>query len=126
MIDVNFEYYHTIYKGSLDEQTFEKFLDKAYITIDNFCFGRFEKADEHVYSEFNLKKIKFCVCAVVDQLNSITMPDGVAQVGVKSAESVGPWSVSYNASSLPSSVMAGLKDLVMSYLGGTNLMVAWC
>lgn len=126
MIDVNFEYYHTTYKGSLDEQTFDKFVTRSYMTIDSYCFGRFETANSNDFSEFQLSKIKYCVCAVTDKLFALTGADGTYSAGVTESESVGPWTVKYSTKSLPTSVQASLKELIFSYLSTTNLMVAWC
>lgn len=126
MITVDFLYYRDIYQGNLNENSFNKFLDKAYIIIDNLSYNRFSKASETDYTEFDLKKIKFCVCSVVDKLNGITDDNGVVQSGVKSHETVGPWSVTYDTSKLSGSALSDIKATVYSYLGGTNLMLAWC
>jgi hypothetical protein len=126
MITIDYTYYKNTYGGFLDEATFNKFVQRAYMTIDSFCFGNYEKSDESNYSEFQLSKIKTCVCAVTDKLNAVTGVDGTFSSGVTESETVGPWSVKYSTKSLPSSVYASLKELIFSYLSTTNLMVAWC
>lgn len=126
MITIDFLYYRDTYQGNLNENSFNKFLDKAYIVIDNLCFNRFNKVSETDYTEFDLKKIKFCVCSVIDKLNSITDENGVVLSGNKSHETVGPWSVTYDTSKLSDSALSNIRDTVSAYLGGTNLMLAWC
>ena len=114
MITIDYTYYKNTYGGFLDEATFNKFVQRAYMS------------DESNYSEFQLSKIKTCVCAVTDKLNAVTGVDGTFSSGVTESETVGPWSVKYSTKSLPSSVYASLKELIFSYLSTTNLMVAWC
>ena len=126
MITIDFLYYKDTYRGNLNEESFNKFLDKAYIIIDNLCYNRFSKASETDYTEFDLKKVKFCVCSVIDKLNNITDEDGVVQSGNKSHETVGPWSVTYDTSKLSGSALSNIRATVYSYLGGTSLMVSWC
>lgn len=126
MITIDFNYYKNTYGGALDEQSFLKFVTRSYMTIDSYCFGRFETADANDFSEFQLSKIKYCVCAVTDKLFALTGSDGTYSAGVTESESVGPWTVKYSTKSLPSSVQASLKELIFSYLSTTNLMIAWC
>jgi len=126
MITVDYNYYKNTYGGSLDENTFNKFIQQSYMTIDSFCFGRYENSKESDYSEFQLSKIKYCVCAITDKLNGLTGADGQLAVGVTESETVGPWSKTYSTKSLPSSVTASLRETIMLYLSSTQLVVAWC
>lgn len=121
MITVDYTYYKDEYGGNLSEDDFKKLVNIAYIVVDNFTFGRFQGLTEDVVNEFTLMKVKTCVCALCDKVESATL-SGVVP---RASESVGSWSVSYAADSLPKSVQASLYSLVNFYLGGTALTCSW-
>ena len=61
MITVDFNFYKNTYGGALDDANFSKFVTRSQMTIDSYCFGRFETADANDFSEFQLSKIKYCI-----------------------------------------------------------------
>lgn len=120
MITVDYNYYKDEFHGKLSEDDFNRLVNLGYVTIDNFTFGRFQNLTEDSVNEFTLMKIKSCICAICDRLDS----DSIG-VGLKSSESVGSWSVNYASDTLPKSVMSGLHSVVNFYLGGTPLTCSW-
>ena len=125
MIEVSYEYYKNEYKSTLDEDSFKKFVRRAYTQVDNFCFGRFEKASEADFSEFQLNNIKDCICAITDKLADSTNESGVVSKKSKKSETVGPWSVTYSDSSSDKTFLTSLKSICLQYLGNTGLMFSW-
>lgn len=120
MITVDYNYYKDEFHGKLSEDDFNRLINLGYITIDNFTFGRFQNITEDSVNEFTLMKIKSCICAICDSLESNSIG-----VGLKSSESVGSWSVNYASDTLPKSVMSSLHSVVNFYLGGTQLTCSW-
>ncbi len=120
MITVDYTYYKDEFHGKLSEDDFNRLVNLGYVTIDNFTFGRFQNLTESDLNEFTIMKVKSCICAVCDRLES----DSIG-VGLKSSESVGSWSVNYASDTLPKSVMSSLHSVVNFYLGGTPLTCSW-
>lgn len=120
MITVDYNYYKNEFHGKLTEDDFNRLVNLGYITVDNFTFGRFQKLTEDDVNKFLLLKIKSCICAVCDRLDSDTIG-----VGLKASEKVGSWSVNYASDTLPKSVMSSLHSVVNFYLGGTPLTCSW-
>lgn len=78
---VNYSYYHDIYGGKLDEETFEKLSVKASAYMEKLTLGR---VSEHSDEE----RVKWCCCDLCDLLSAIPS-------GAKRSEKVGAWSVTY-------------------------------
>lgn len=126
MIKVDYEYYKTECNGTLTEDDFNRLVKLAYVTVDNFTFGRFSKLDEKNIDDMLLLKVKMCICELCDSINESSSSGGLGVgVGIKSSESVGSWSVNYAVDSLPKSVTSKLHSIVNFYLGGTCLMCSW-
>ena len=120
MVTVDYNYYKDEFHGNLSEDDFNRLVNLGYTAVDNFTFGRFQNLTEDDVDEFTLMKIKSCVCAVCDRLES----DSIG-VGLKSSESVGSWSVNYALDTIPRSVMSSLRSVINFYLGGTPFTCSW-
>lgn len=125
MITVTYDYYKSSYDGVLNEESFNKYLKRAIVKLDSLTFCRVSKLNDSA-DEYLVNCVKDCLCALVDKINSNTNEDGVEIDSVKSSETVGPWTVSYNTNSKNTiSVERQYKNIVNNYLGNTNLLCKW-
>ena len=125
MIVVDYTYYKDEYGGIVDEATFNKYLRQANIAVDSYCFNRLEKAVDADFSEFELQKIKDCLCAVTETYCSHVDSNGFVSSSIKESETVGPWSVRYSQSSGYSSIDAEILAKVKLYLSGLSITCSW-
>ena len=126
MINVDYTYYKDVYKGNNSEDDFERNYNIAFYQVDDYCFGRIERADEVSVGHYVSEKVKMCICAVIDAFITSRDANGIIQNIVKQSESVGPWSVSYATDSLPKTFLSSIYSIINLYLKGTGLMSAWC
>lgn len=118
MISVSYEFYKTTYFGdSLDETEFPKLCNKAGIYVDRFTFDRASSVtdSDDVKLVSNLKQ---CICEVAEKLKIYNASNGM----IASSETVGSWTVSYAAGSIPKSAESDIYKTVSLYLGSSNLM----
>ena len=66
MITTSYAYYSTIYKGSLSQEDFARYYDKACYKMDNITNGLFRQADESHATEQMLSDVRKLTCNVVD------------------------------------------------------------
>ena len=125
MIIVNYTYYKNEYGGLIDEVTFNKYLRQANIIVDSYCFNRLYNAVESDFNEFELQKIRDCLCAVTEIISSNVDEQGIVLASKKSSETVGPWSVSFSESSGYSNTDAEIFAKVKLYLSGLSLTCSW-
>lgn len=102
------EFYHSTYCNGreplLTDNEFLHYEQKAAAVLNRLTFGRICKADDN---------IRFCVCAVAEQLQTDTAHEGI------SSENNDGYSVSYTDNSRTG---AKLSDIVKTYLSNTDLL----
>ena len=125
MIAVDYIYYKDEYGGIVDEASFNKYIRQANITVDSYCFNRLEKAVESDFTEFELQKIKDCLCAVTEIYCSHVDSSGFVTSSKKESETVGPWSIKFSQSSGYSSIDAEIHAKVKIYLSGLSITCSW-
>ena len=95
MIYADFEFYEGEYYGTqIKEADFPRLASRASDYIWNYTMGLSDKV-----SGRSLEQVKKCTCALADLLqNEDTMTSNAfASGGVKTSESVGPWSIGYSS-----------------------------
>lgn len=104
MVYAEYEYYKTIYHGSLPSEEFNRFSRQASAYLDQVTFGRIKEATEAV---------KDACCAVVDELYLRENPRAVS-------ETVQSWSKTFSADNTPA--QQRLYNAAALYLGMTGLL----
>ena len=116
---VDYDFYRDVYGGKLSEEDFGRVLMRVEVFADNITYGRLSKAKDE-----DLKvPVGFCLSEMVEKLYNYE--SDLNGDGIKTSETVGPWSVTYSAASLPRSLMGYLQRIAESYLSGTYLLCRW-
>lgn len=113
MISVSYDFYKTVYRGSLDESSFNRLLSKAYKVVSNTTSGRLDTVSDGYEKANVVSDYRMCVCSIVDGIRNSEEYNGRL---VKS-ESVGKVSISYDVSSSRGRADSVLTDIVEFWLG---------
>lgn len=125
MITTSYAYYSTIYKGSLSQEDFARYYDKACYKIDNITNGLFRQADESHATEQMLSDVRKLTCNVVDKLSAVdeNLNEFGDSLGIKSIK-VGSVSKTFtgggsdgSASSTTATLNGNIRDLIIEYCG---------
>ena len=122
----DYNYYTTVYYGTVDESAFPRLATRASAYLDYFTMGKAKGSPE-------MDALKAACCALVDRYAEIEEVSAAARKnataansgGVKS-ESVGSYSVTYQTAdeyrAMERELTAGLADIARMYLAGTDLL----
>ena len=116
MITTSYAYYSTIYKGSLSQEDFARYYDKACYKIDNITNGLFRQADESHATEQMLSDVRKLTCNVVDKLSAVdeNLNEFGDSLGIKSIKVGGSGG---SASSTTATLNGNIRDLIIEYCG---------
>ena len=128
MAYADFPFYHDFYLGSMirDPTAFGRAAERASEYLDMVTFGRLLDGVPAPWED----RIRTCCCALAEAI--VTYGTGGAEgSGLKTAETIGAYSVSYatpteSISALLNGETSGLQDYLKSicirYLGGSGLL----
>lgn len=124
MIVPSYEYY-TEHGGQLTEEQFQQMLGKACYCVDNATFGHYDKCTLENTTLTVVQRIRDCLCAVVDYLDTQIEEGGYSYKAVTS-EKVGSWSCTYDSRGISPNMMYYIRTQIVGlYLDTTNLMCRW-
>lgn len=112
--------YKTTYGGTLidNENEFKQYALESCNFINELSFGKFANTE---WADAQLAKVKTCICALSDYLKKDSQR---IENSMKSSETVGPHSVSYNPSVIAKKngeVYIEKKRLVYTWLASTGI-----
>lgn len=123
MVKVDYSYYTTEYGGvAIPEDRFKFVLKKAIYLLSYYTLGRVESVEDD--DSVLASKIKDCLCEMCDKLYAYSQDNNIVG-GIKTSETVGKWSVSFDSSTLPKSIEQSVYKTVDTYLGNTYLCCRW-
>ena len=114
MVTVIYEFYKDSYRGSLNENDFNKSLPKATKLVSNRTNNKIDTISDDDENQNLVNDIKFCICNVVDKVQYYNTSNGK----VVSSQSSGKVSESYVVDSSKSSAESDIADVIKSWLSG--------
>ena len=121
MVTVIYEFYKDSYRGSLNEDDFNKSLHKATRLVSNRTNNKIDTISDDDENKNLVNDIKFCICNVVDKVQYYNTNNGK----VVASQSSGKVSESYVVDSSKSSAESDIADVIKSWLsvyGYTNFV----
>ena len=114
MVTVIYEFYKDIYRGSLNEDDFNKSLPKATRLVSNRTNNKIDTISDDDENQNLVNDIKFCICNVVDKVQYYNTNNGK----VVASQSSGKVSESYVVDSSKSSAESDIADVIKMWLSG--------
>ncbi len=113
---IDYAYYTNVYKGTMPETDFNRFVIIATQKIKLHTFSRIN--EDNIQEE-----VKYCTCILVDKIAAFTKNEN------KTSESVSSWSISYkDSSSFDDLIVDTLKAFLSNCRdeNGTPLLYRGC
>lgn len=114
MVTVTYEFYKDIYRGSLNEDNFNKNLFKATRLVSNRTNNKIDTISDDDVNQNLVNDIKFCICNVIDKVQYYNTNNGK----VVASQSSGKVSESYVVDSSKTSAENDIADVIKSWLSG--------
>ena len=114
MVTVTYEFYKDIYRGSLNEDNFNKNLLKATRLVSNRTNNKIDSISDDDENQNLVNDIKFCICNVIDKVQYYNTNNGK----VVASQSSGKVSESYVVDSSKTSAENDIADVIKSWLSG--------
>lgn len=113
---IDYEYYTSVYKGTMPETSFNRFVMIATQKIKMHTFGRIK---ENAIPE----EVKYCTCVLVDKISAFSKNEN------KASESVSSWSITFRDSNSNDEI---ISETIKEFLSeckdenGTPLLYRGC
>lgn len=133
MIETTYNYYHNVFNGELDEDSFNKYYKKAGYKLDDITNGSYKSVVSANVPETMRTDVRELTCEVIDKLASIDSVNSEMGnvLGNAKAIKVGSTSITYAGGSdavgavNSATVDGNIRDLVIEYCGKYGWGCRW-
>lgn len=114
MVNLTYDFYKDTYCGSLDNDTFNKYLFKSKIIVSNRTNKKIDSVSDDDENKDLVNAIKCCMCEVIDKFYNYECSQGK----VVSSQSSGKTSESYAVDKSKTSEESDIASVIKAWLEG--------